>query len=223
MGRAGLSVRRLLGQAWHTQWASVMGDRGSMRAERRAALILIASLLLLAAGGAYGGIGLRWFRAPFPDFGKRVAWAIGKPEAAYNFDPVVPGRLYRSGRPDPRFLRYLRREYGIQRVISLMGPVAAHEAATALGLEVTVFHWSTEHLPPRPELEQLMQLLEGGERVLLHCAGGSDRTGYAVAVYRVRHQSWSLERAVKEMAGYWHDWERNPGLHRELKELLDDG
>ena len=106
---------------------------------RRAALVALL-LLLLAAGGVYAGLGLRWFRSPFPDFGKAIAWAIGNPEAAYNFDPVLPGRLYRSGRPDQRFLRYLRQEYEIQHVVSLTGPVAGHEAARALGLEVTVFH-----------------------------------------------------------------------------------
>jgi hypothetical protein len=193
-----------------------MRERRNLTGVRVVALAVAFVLFLL--GGAYAGIKFRWFRAPYPSYGKAIAWALGNPEEAYNFDVVVPGRLYRSGRPDERFIKYLRESYGIQRIISLTSK--AHETARELGIKVAIFQWGTNELPPRQELKKVLDIITREKPVLLHCAGGSDRTGYTMAIFRVLHQGWNLDRAQEEMARYWHKPQRNAGLHQELEDLL---
>jgi hypothetical protein len=167
----------------------------------RALLAATAALSLLAAG-ACAGVRLRCFRAPFPDLGKRVAWLLGEPEAAYNFDAVVPHRVYRSAAPDARFLRYLREVHGLERIVALSGARPEHALARELGIEVATFGWSVGSAPPEPELLAAIAAMEAGGPVLVHCASGSDRTGLAVAAYRIRSLGWSVERALAEMARY---------------------
>lgn len=183
-------------------------------------LLLVMALFLVLFGGTYVGMQCRWYRSPYPQFGKALAWALGSPEDAYNFGVVVPGRVYRSGRPDERFIQYLRNTHDIQRIVTLTGSSEAHEAAKKMGMEVSSFRWNTNHLPPLSELETVLDILNDGRPVLVHCAGGSDRTGYTVAIYRVQQQKWSIARAVEEMAHYWHSPDNNPGLHEELRKLL---
>lgn len=133
---------------------------------------------------------------------------------------VAPDHLFRSGLPDDRFVRYLHERRGVQRIVSLSGPTPAHDTARALGMEVIVLDWPASHLPPRNELESLLRVLDRGGPTLVHCAGGSDRTGYVIAAWRVRREGWPLDRAVEEMARYWHDPARNPRLQTELRAFL---
>jgi hypothetical protein len=201
--------------------APVSEDRRSAGGGRRLRPVAAAAALLLGLlAVSTVGIERRWFRAPFPGPGKTLSWWIGRPEPAYNFDVVVPGLLYRSGRPDARFLRYLRETHGVEQVVSLTGESEVHAAARELGLGVEIVDWSTDHLPPRPELERVLDLIDSGAPVLLHCAGGADRTGYTVAAYRVSRQQWSLERAVDEMERFGHDVEDDDELHAELRAAL---
>ncbi len=160
-----------------------------------------------------------WLRAPYPDLGKQIAWQLGVPEPAYNFGRVGES-VFRSSRPDARFLDWIRERYGIQHVVSLVGPAPAHDEARRLGMRVSVYSWRVEELPPPEELREVLTLLRSGKPVLLHCASGADRTGYTVAALRVLDEGWPLERAVAEMRRYEHDPERWPGVHAALRAFL---
>ena len=160
-------------------------------------------------------------RGPYPALGKSLAWLLGAPEPAYNSAVVEKGRIYRSARPDARFLEWVWRTRGVRRVIGLAGSDPVHEIARQLGMEVTTFTWEPSRLPPRGELDAVVELLAGGEPVLIHCASGSDRTGYLIAAYRVERMNWTVQDALTEMRAYWHDPERHPDLHRELRARFD--
>lgn len=196
-------------------------SRGRQRIARRL-LVLLAGLALVAAA-TYGGIRLRLFRAPFPDFGKRIAWIIGEPEIGYNFDTVLDGRIYRSGEPDARFLEYLQQTRGLERLVSLNGPLPQHDVARDLGIDVTTFAWSVAEPPPREELEEVLAALDAEGSVLVHCAGGADRTGLAIATWRVRRLDWSVERALGEMASYAADPARSSVVEALRREAAADG
>jgi len=183
--------------------------------------------LALAAGGVVilvaavvMGISHRWFRAPYPSVGKQIAWRLGYPEAGYNFDVVVAGKIYRSGSPDERFIRYIHEQYGVRYIVSLTGPLAAHETARRLGIRVTVFSWTPSAPPPPGEFKALLDLLQEQGPVLVHCSSGSDRTGYAIVAYRVLRQNWSLEQAVEETKKYWHDLALHPKVHAALAQFV---
>lgn len=183
-------------------------------------LALAAAVGLILVGAAFLGISLRWFRGPYPEFGKEIAWRLGNPEAGYNFDVVAPGKLYRSASPDERFIRYVHRVYGIRHLVSLTGSLPVHETARRLGMRVTVFSWIPSEPPPAAEFSAVFHDLEEQAPVLVHCSGGSDRAGYAIAAYRVLRQHWSLDKAVEETKRYWHDPALYPEVHRALPRLI---
>lgn len=161
----------------------------------------------------------RCLRGPYPAAGKQLAWWVGAPEPAYNFGRIDSAR-FRSARPDARFLHWLQRRYAIQHVVGLSGASAVHDEARRLGMRVSVYSWRVEALPPPAELREVLGILTSGERVLLHCASGSDRTGYTVAALRVWRDGWSLERAQDEMRRFEHRPERWPEVHTQLRRLL---
>ncbi|QDU32808.1 Dual specificity phosphatase, catalytic domain [Poriferisphaera corsica] len=163
-------------------------------------------------------------RPPYPAFGKQVAWLLGEQESAYNFDEVVPGLVYRSSNPDLAFLEYLKAQYGVGTVVSLAGPQDWFEDAEKMGMKVHRYGWGTSKLPGIDELgevEKLMEQAEKGDAVLVHCSAGADRTGYAVALYRVKAEGWKLDDAVEEMRGYWHFPETKEMLHLQMKVYLE--
>jgi len=182
---------------------------------RRVAVLALVALCALVSLRAVLGLGL--IRGPYPSLGRSLAWWLGVPEAAYNYGVVEEGRVYRSARPDARFLEWMQRRHGIRRVVGLAGPDPVHEVARRLGMEVTTFAWQPSELPPQEELDAVVALLDAGEPVLVHCASGSDRTGYAVAAYRVERMGWTVEEALREMRDHWHDPEQHRDLHLALR------
>lgn len=168
----------------------------------------------------FGGIYFHWYTAPYPDFGKAVAWAIGMPEPAYNFATVTPAKLYRSGLPDAEFLDYVQRRYGIKYLVSLSGSSdlsEIHRVAKSLGMEVVVVDWR-KNAPSAQELRALLDFLNEKNRVLLHCHAGRDRTGFVVALQRMQQLHWSVERAVQEMEAYGHSRSRHSETSRALRQ-----
>ncbi len=194
----------------------------SIPKKRKRFSIAATVILLLFAGFAlFGGIHFKLYTAPYPSYGKAVAWAIGIPEPAYNFDTVLPAKLYRSGVPDGRFLEYVHRKYGIRYLVSLIGPVESHTAARNIGMKVTVFDWRTRP-PTTQELKSLLDFLAKKDGVLVHCNAGRDRTGYAIAMLRVQQQHWPVERAIDEMEGHGHARSRHPETSRLLHQWIDE-
>lgn len=179
---------------------------------------LLLGLLALAQIGIEG----RWFRPPYPTPGRELAWWLDSPAPAYHFAEVVPGRLYRSGRPDARLVTHVRETRGVAHVVSLSGPVPAHETARALGMQVTVFEWPGDRLPPAAEIEAVLELLAGPDPVWVHCEHGVDRTGTAVAAYRVANQGWGSRQALAEMVAMRQDPVQRTRLRSELLVLLDE-
>jgi hypothetical protein len=108
-------------------------------------------------------------------------------EAEILIDLSPPPRL-----PDARFLEYARRRYGIEHVISLVGSSEIHEKAKELGMNVTILDWRTLERPVG-DLKILLRLFDRGEVVLLHCKAGRDRSGYAIAIYRIQRQHWRID------------------------------
>jgi hypothetical protein len=182
---------------------------------------IVLALLIIGGGIGLFGIYFHWYTAPYDGTGKAIAWIVGMPEPAYNFDTVVPGRLYRSGLPDARFLDYARRRYRIQHVVSLVGASQIHARAKELGMDVTILDWRTAE-PPAQDLKMLLDLFDRNERVLLHCRAGRDRSGYAIAVYRIREQQWPLERAVEEMEAHGHSRRNRMETRRVVRESLGE-
>jgi hypothetical protein len=112
-----------------------MSGRQRWRAIGVRAALASAFLIAITVAVAYVATEARWFSPPYGAFGKQLAWALSIPEGAYNFDVVIPGRLYRSALPDARLVERLRQVHGVERLVSLAGPFESHQKARDLGID----------------------------------------------------------------------------------------
>jgi protein tyrosine phosphatase (PTP) superfamily phosphohydrolase (DUF442 family) len=174
---------------------------------------ILSALLLAAAVGCAGG--------ELPATGPRDSrWAVpltlpGLP----NLHRVNTG-LYRGGEPGKGGLDSLK-QLGVRTVVSLRAFHSEREAVEGSGLEYQPIGSKWWH----PEDEDMRRFLEiatdpGKQPVYVHCKLGADRTGVAVAVYRVCVQGWTRADALTEMTmGGFHFHPGLPYLERYVRDL----
>ncbi len=159
---------------------------------------------------------------------------------------VVQQQVYRSGRLHPALVRRMLEGHEIGLVISLIdlgaaGPTdraadaAEQETCEALGIERRVYPLQGDGTGDIANyagaIASIVEATRRGERVLVHCAAGSQRTGGVVACFRVLVQGWEPQRALEEMARY--DWEPdedvivldhlNAHMHELVAKLVEMG
>lgn len=130
-----------------------------------------------------------------------------------NFHEVDPGKLYRSSQLTGEELTEVIEKYGIKSVVNLRG-VNPHEAwyqeEVKVMQEKNIPHVSLKMNARRlPHKKDLLALLDSYETlprpILIHCQGGSDRTGVADAIYRMEYMGQSKEEALKALSlKYYH-------------------
>jgi protein tyrosine/serine phosphatase len=125
----------------------------------------------------------------------------------YNVHTVTPGILIRGGQPDEEGFRELRESYGITTVVNLHGNTAERERAwvTALGIKYIAMPSNAFEPDEDTTLEFLRIVAEAADGegpVFIHCRQGMDRTGTAVAAYRVALEGWTAAAAIDELHRY---------------------
>ena len=163
---------------------------------------MIAALVLAA-----GGLTARYYpfvlahisplEKPRPE--KRMPWAT-KMEAPplSNFYRVTP-ELYRGAQPDAAGMKKLK-ELGIKTIVNLR---LAHGDKDEIGtLGIDSVHIRVDAF--KPEMDDLVEFLlvatdPNRTPVFVHCQRGTDRTGLAVAVYRIVVCGWTKTQALDEM------------------------
>jgi hypothetical protein len=137
----------------------------------------------------------RWRRRRWVAYGVMLAaFAVAFHRFLFlgNFAVVEVGRVYRSAQPKDGLEELLKRRR-VASVLNLRGGSPAdwwyaHEVATTrrLGVDLYDLPLSAERRPTRVELLRLVHLFERCRYpILIHCKAGSDRTGLAVAIYRM--------------------------------------
>jgi len=119
-----------------------------------------------------------------------------------NFGVVNPS-LYRGGVPSPAGIEELHQK-GIEIVVDLRGHNRSEETAvTKLGMKYVAIP-SHCPFPGDKTYAKFLQVIEEnpGKKVFVHCRLGDDRTGMAVAAYRMAEQGWSADEAMKEMQAF---------------------
>lgn len=117
---------------------------------------------------------------------------------------LVEQNIYRGGAPSMRDLQILNSTYKIKRVISL-------DAGVASSISPTLKQMKIEHIviPVNPGattitdplnnlIRNISTLLTAKQPVYIHCLQGQDRTGLAIALFRVQHDHWTCEQALNE-------------------------
>ena len=126
-----------------------------------------------------------------------------KAKGVPNFGQVTPN-LYRGGQPGSEGLQALK-DVGVNLVVDLRGSASKDEEATAtkLGMQYVSI---PSHCPfPKDEaFAKFLRVLREntGKKAFVHCRLGDDRTGMAVAAYRMAEEGWSADEAMKEMKAF---------------------
>lgn len=121
-----------------------------------------------------------------------------------NFQPVIPGEVYRSAQPARRDLERWS-PYAFRSIVNLRGNTRGRPwylAETAFARERGIAHdtvrLNADRLPGRQTLVRLIELIDDAPRpLLLHCQGGVERSGLAGAV-TVLLADHGIERAREE-------------------------
>ena len=116
------------------------------------------------------------------------------------FAEVSPN-LFRGGQPGADGLEALKK-MDVAIIVDMRGGRSKHEEAAVhkLGMRYVSIPW---HCPfPHDEtFARFLRLIQENrsKKVFVHCRLGDDRTGLAVAVYRMADDGWSAEEAMSEM------------------------
>ena len=147
---------------------------------------------------------------------------VGQQQAGIdNFDQVSP-TLYRGAQPTEEGFRTLA-SLGVKTVINLRDADDTREARTVhdAGMAYVRLPWNAQTVT-EADAEHFLAVLEGAEKpVFVHCLEGRDRTGMAVAAYRVRVRGWSLEAALNDLYAHGHFWVLYPKVRGAITELAD--
>jgi tyrosine-protein phosphatase SIW14 len=119
---------------------------------------------------------------------------------------AVNEHLFRGAQPSPLGLQELG-ALGVQRVIDLRERSSAtafeEKQLKKLGIEYVNIPMAELSAPSDQQIQTVLQLLGHAETsTFIHCRRGKDRTGTAIACYRVQHDGWDNRRALREAKSY---------------------
>jgi tyrosine-protein phosphatase SIW14 len=120
-----------------------------------------------------------------------------------NFAQVSPN-LYRGAQPSAEGLVALK-HLGVDIIVDLRGSASDTEkaAVTKLGMQYVSIPSHCPFPKDEPWAHFLKVMQENRDKkVFVHCRLGDDRTGVAVASYRIADEGWSAEEALKEMEDF---------------------
>lgn len=120
-----------------------------------------------------------------------------------NVHTVVPLVLIRGGQPDEQGFIALQKAYGIRTVVNLNSCTATSEGPMITKLGMRYIPLPTNAFAPDPciylKFLEIAANQQENAPVYVHCKAGMDRTGMAVAAYRVVVQRWSADEAMKDL------------------------
>jgi len=136
------------------------------------------------------------------------------------FGVVRQGSIYRSGQIHADLVEKTLRKHDIEVVVSLVGQdpndinqQAEYAAVEKLNIELKCFPLLGDGTG---DLENYVKAIEAmvaaertGKPVLVHCAAGAQRTGGAIAFYRLLVEGRDPDAVYRELRHY--DWRDKPG------------
>jgi len=140
---------------------------------------------------------------------------------SYNFGEVEKGKIYRAKQMDAEALEKFVAKHQIKTIITLHGnpPASEVEVIENNHLKLLAYPLSANREPKEETIKEILDHLKNEENhpILIHCAGGADRTGLIIALKRIEQDGWDMEKAKKEMLFYWHIPKLHPAMFRCLE------
>ncbi len=134
--------------------------------------------------------------------GSRKEW-VGLP----NFGEVSPN-LFRGGQPGVDGFESLKK-IGVSIVVDMRSGPNDNEkrAVNKMGMQYVSIPWHCP-FPSDAPFAKFLKLIEDNpdKKIFVHCRLGDDRTGMAVAAYRMAEQGWTANEALDEMEKFGFDW-----------------
>jgi tyrosine-protein phosphatase SIW14 len=145
-------------------------------------------------------------------------WGVVEYRRWRRFVVVEPGVLYRSNLLSNDDLAYVLDKHRIKTVFSLSFTRCDEVQAVCDRKGVQrYFHYLPGNGagPDEPYLRFLEVIQNPANHpVLVHCSAGVQRTGGAVALFRIIEQGWTFDRAIAEMK-----WRGNDGNKLQMDQL----
>lgn len=150
-------------------------------------------------------------------YSRPVSWGVPvQKEGLSNFYKVSDD-LYRGAQPDKAGIKELKR-MGIKTVINLRttndeAPMVEAEGIRYFNLPMSAF------FPSKEKYKRYLEIVSDRSNLpaFVHCRHGADRTGVAVALYRIKIQQWNKEAAIKEMVDGGYHFH---SIHYSLKNFV---
>ncbi len=135
-----------------------------------------------------------------------AVWLTAAEPAEIKNMHAVNDHIYRGAQPTGEGFKSLAK-MGIKTVIDLRDkPAQADEEkrlVESLGMKYINVPMSM-HAPNGDQIDRVLSVLNsnGSGPVFIHCLGGRDRTGTAIACYRIAHDGWDNRKALSEATVY---------------------
>lgn len=125
-----------------------------------------------------------------------------------NFHPITPGEAYRSAKLDSDKLQYYVKKYNIKSIVNLIGEdprKSWYREELQVSAKHNVKHYditlSATEPPSEKDARRLVEIFQTAPRpVLIHCKGGSDRSGLAAAMWKVIVDKEPKSEARKQLS-----------------------
>ena len=120
--------------------------------------------------------------------------AVGLP----NFGQVTT-KLFRGAQPQNDGYRTLQ-SMGVNIVVDMRGNRSEQSAVEKLGMRYVSLPWNANS-PSDEVIARFLKVIDENpdKKIFVHCRVGEDRTGMAIASYRMAKEGWSADEAMKEM------------------------
>lgn len=131
-----------------------------------------------------------------------LCFAADAPRGIHAFQEVNE-HIYRGGQPSRAGIQDLAK-LGVRAVIDLRGggerSLAEKKQVEALGMRYYSIPLPGLTAPQKKQIAMILGLLNDSQNwpVFVHCQHGRDRAGTVVACYRIAHDNWTNQRALKE-------------------------
>ena len=154
---------------------------------RRVRIVIAALVLLMLPPAGYFGVYMR---------------------VQGNFHPITVGEAYRSAKLDRGKLEYYVKKYNIKSIVNLIGEDPRkpwYSEEIQVSAEQNIKHYdislSATREPTKEEARKLVEIFRTAPRpVLIHCKGGSDRSGLVAAMWKVVVDKEPKSEARKQLS-----------------------